>query len=242
MTSPSKSLHWSHATFKCLSGPFKTARGYGTQSGPWHSTLETCFQDTQEDSDCGQSSFINSWHSQRKCHTGSHLPGDFRSHRGKPNMARENAWVHPSQSLQQAVNAMLRESVWPIEGHNKPTAYWNRCEVFWLLTWSFSKTRDLPDHHFFPFYCANNHSTSSGSALTKSYLIDAVAYLFLWIRGMSLLMKKIFKKIWKGEFFQIILTFIKVLTCLPWHPSLEQHVSCTHLSVCTHTHTHSTES
>lgn len=77
VTSPSKSPPWPHATLKRLSGPFKTVRGYGTQAGPWHSTLKTCFQDAQEDSDCGQSSFTNSGQSQRECHTGRHLSGDF---------------------------------------------------------------------------------------------------------------------------------------------------------------------
>lgn len=142
------------------------------------------------------------------------------------------AWVQPSQSLPQAVNSSAQRDCLT---YPRPQQANSILEQMWSLLTSnlvLLKGQGSSWPSFFSFLLCQ-----------QSFLYLVNACLFLWIRGMCLLKKKKIKKtIWKEEFFQIILTFIKVLTCLSWHPSLEQNVACTHLSICTHTHSHSTDS
>lgn len=138
------------------------------------------------------------------------------------------AWVQPSQSLPQAINSSAQRDCLT---YPRPQQANSILEQMWsLLTSNLVLLKDQGSSwpsFFFLFYCVNNHS-SIWLMHVFSYGSEECVYS----------RKKFKKTIWKEEFFQIILTFIKVLTCLSWHPSLGQNVACTHLSICTHTHTH----
>lgn len=188
MTSPSRSLCWPHAKLG-LSRHFQTVRCYGKQAGPWHSTLKRCvFRMPERIQTVVRAASLTVYILKKRA--------ILKATKENQDMAPESR-LGASESLPQAVTAVLRETIWPSQGHNKEAAYRNKCEVFWLLIWSFSKAGDLPDHHF-PLYCAKNCSTSSSSILTKSHLMNVVVYLLLWIKWLSLLKRIFFKNLKRG--------------------------------------------